>query len=95
MIVSQSRGSTLSWPDRWLVALLGPRGTATIVFALLAFYEFAGEEEQMLALSTMTVAVIGSFLLHGLGSGFVAERYARRAARPGPVEKASTTVATD
>lgn len=88
-------GSTLSWSDRWLVALLGPRGTATIVFALLAFYEFAGEEEQMLALSTMTVAVIGSFLLHGLGSGFVAERYARRAARPGPVEKASTTVATD
>lgn len=88
-------GSTLSWPDRWLVALLGPRGTATIVFALLAFYEFAGEEEQMLALSTMTVAVIGSFLLHGLGSGFVAERYARRAARTGAAEKASTTVAPD
>lgn len=88
-------GSTLTWPDRWLVALLGPRGIATIVFALLAFYDVSGEAEQMLALSTMTVAVIGSFLLHGLGSGFVAERYARRAARTGAAEKASTTVAPD
>ena len=66
-------------PQRDLTA--GPIGRTLLLFALLAFYDVSGEAEQMLALSTMTVAVIGSFLLHGLGSGFVAERYARRAAR--------------
>lgn len=79
-------GSSLRWSDRWLVALLGPRGIATIVFALLAFNDFGSDEFRVLALATMTVTVLGSLLMHGVGAGYAADRYQRHVQeeRPAP-----------
>jgi NhaP-type Na+/H+ or K+/H+ antiporter len=68
-------GSDLSQSDRLLVGAIGPRGTASIVFGLLAFNalddEFAGE-----TLYAMTITVIGSLVIHGLGSQLLAQRMA-------------------
>lgn len=74
-------GSSLSTPDRWLVAALGPRGVATIVFAMLAFNDVPDENAQGLILSTMVLTVVGSLLLHGVGAAYLAERHGRRAVR--------------
>ena len=50
--------------DRLLIGWLGPRGTAAIVFGLLAFNELGGENETVVLL-TMVVVVLGSVILHG------------------------------
>lgn len=71
-------GSSMPHDERRLVALLGPRGIATIVFALLAFNDFGDAEAQILTLSVMSVTVVGSLLLHGIGAPIIADRYARK-----------------
>ena len=52
-------GSPFSWRERLLIGWLGPRGTTSIVFGLLAFNVLAGDAERA-ALMTMVVAVLGS-----------------------------------
>lgn len=68
-------GSDFSRSDRLLVGAIGPRGTASIVFGLLAFNalddDFAGE-----TLYAMTITIIGSLVIHGLGSPLIAQRKA-------------------
>lgn len=68
-------GSDLSRSDRLLVGAIGPRGTASIVFGLLAFNalddDFAGE-----TLYAMTITIIGSLVIHGVGSSLIAQRMA-------------------
>ena len=68
-------GSDLSRSDRLLVGAIGPRGTASIVFGLLAFNalddDFAGE-----TLYAMTLTIIGSLVIHGVGSSLIAQRMA-------------------
>lgn len=56
-------GSTFSWRDR---LRLGPRGTTSIVFALLACNGLSGEPADF-ALITMVFTVFGSVVLHGAG----------------------------
>lgn len=68
--------STFSWQDRFLIGWLGPRGTASIVLGLLAFNVLSGDDETVVLL-TMVVVVLGSVLLHGLGSPITARRYGR------------------
>lgn len=65
--------STFTVQDRLLIGWLGPRGTAAIVFGLLAFNELGGENETVVLL-TMVVVVLGSVILHGAGSPLVARR---------------------
>jgi sodium/hydrogen antiporter len=67
-------GSRFSWRERLLVGLLGPRGTTSIVFGLLAFNVLAGDDERA-ALLTMVVAVLGSVVLHGVGAPAAARAY--------------------
>ncbi|MBF4562359.1 sodium:proton antiporter [Microbacterium sp. VKM Ac-2870] len=58
-------GSSVSWSSRTLVAIVGPRGTATIVFGLLAFNKLPDSEAYpVLAITVFTV--VGSILLHGV-----------------------------
>lgn len=63
--------------DRLLLGVLGPRGTASIVFGLLAFNELDGmvADETLYA---MTVTVLASVVLHGFGVSLVARRLDRR-----------------
>lgn len=70
-------GSRVPWRDRMLVALLGPRGIATIVFCLLAFADLPVAQDDAV-LPAMVLVVLGSFVLHGLGAPLVASLYARR-----------------
>lgn len=59
-------GSSATWWERTLLGLVGPRGTTSIVFGLLA-YNAVRDEDADLALSTMTIVLLGSVLLHGVG----------------------------
>ncbi len=60
-------GSTVQCGERILIGALGPRGTATIVFGLLA-YNALPDDEGTLVLSAMVVTVVGSILLHGVAA---------------------------
>ena len=69
-------GSAFSWPERLLIGWLGPRGTTSIVFGLLAFNALGGEYEHA-SLLTMVVAVLGSVVLHGVTGPAAAHAFAR------------------
>ncbi|MEV6066615.1 cation:proton antiporter [Nocardia sp. NPDC052001] len=67
-------GSHFSMRDRWLLAALGPRGTTSIVFGLLAFNGLSGESADLVLL-TLVFTVLGSILLHGAGVPLAARRH--------------------
>ncbi|MGO2049430.1 MAG: cation:proton antiporter [Microbacterium sp.] len=71
-------GSSVLRRDRVLIGSLGPRGTASIVFGLLA-YNALPDHEGTIVLSVMVVTVMGSILLHGLVAPLILRR--RGAAR--------------
>lgn len=59
-------GSGIRPRDRLLIGALGPRGTASIAFGLLAFNAFPpNSAEGDLVLDVMVVTVVASVLLHG------------------------------
>lgn len=67
-------GSKLSRRERVLVGVLGPRGTTSIVFGLLAFNKLpSGSTADNILVITVT-CVLGSVLLHGLGAGPLVRR---------------------
>ncbi|MER8185039.1 cation:proton antiporter [Kitasatospora sp. NPDC094015] len=72
-------GSGLDRADRMLLAWLGPRGLASIVFGLLAFISLAPDDGHAADLvgQVMTMTVLMSLVLHGLTYGPLAARYAR------------------
>ncbi|WP_234326996.1 cation:proton antiporter [Streptomyces sp. NRRL WC-3742] len=61
-------GSRLGRRERLMVAALGPRGTTSIVFGLLAFNALPDGTAANSALDSMVLVVLGSILLHGGGS---------------------------
>ncbi|MFD5829615.1 cation:proton antiporter [Lentzea sp. NPDC060358] len=62
-------GSALSQRERLQIGLLGPRGTTSVVFGLLAFNRLPeGPAADTILLVTVTV-VLGSVVLHGIGAG--------------------------
>jgi len=62
-------GSALSHRERLQVGLLGPRGTTSIVFGLLAFNRLPeGAAADTILLVTVAL-VLGSVALHGIGAG--------------------------
>ena len=69
-------GSRFTWQERLLLGWLGPRGTTSIVFGLLAFNVLADQAETA-ALLTMVVTVLGSVLLHGVGAPSAARAFTR------------------
>ncbi|MEV6205588.1 cation:proton antiporter [Kitasatospora sp. NPDC051914] len=70
-------GSGLHRADRLLLAWLGPRGMATIVYGLLAFNGLAPVDPHAADLvgQVMTMTVLMSLVLHGLTYGPLAARY--------------------
>jgi sodium/hydrogen antiporter len=76
-------GSRFCWPERLLIGWLGPRGTTSIVFGLLAFNVLDNEAETD-ALLTMVLVVLGSVVMHGLGAPAAARGYARWQPRMAP-----------
>jgi NhaP-type Na+/H+ or K+/H+ antiporter len=70
-------GSRMHRDDVLLIGWLGPRGLASIVFALLALDEL-GSPDGVFVASVITITVALSVLVHGLTAGPVAGWYARR-----------------
>ena len=64
-------GSPFSWLERLLLGAFGPRGTTSIVFGLLAFNELPTGDIENTVLLAMSLTVLGSVLLHGVGSSVV------------------------
>lgn len=76
--------SGLDVRDSLLVGWLGPRGLASIVFAILAVEALAPGDAKLVA-GTVTVTVVLSVFAHGLSAGPLARRYAAHApAAPPP-----------
>jgi NhaP-type Na+/H+ or K+/H+ antiporter len=73
-------GSGFSARERLLVGVLGPRGTTSIVFGLLAFNRLPEGGTADTILTITVTCVLGSVLLHGAGAE-PAKRFLRE---PGP-----------
>ncbi|WP_420750600.1 cation:proton antiporter [Rhodococcus sp. O3] len=70
-------GSDLSTRERRAIALLGPRGTASIVFGLLAWRGISDLEDASLVLYVMAATVLGSIAFHGFAVNRIGTGYAR------------------
>ena len=72
-------GARLGWPTVVLVAWFGPRGLASVVFALLALEEL-GSPTADRAVAVITITVLLSVVAHGATAEPLAARYAKRLA---------------
>lgn len=61
-------GSQLAGRERLLIALLGPRGTASVVFGLLAFNAIPDPDSAAIVIAGTVFLLGGSVLLHGIGT---------------------------
>ncbi|KAA2258887.1 sodium:proton exchanger [Solihabitans fulvus] len=80
-------GSGFSPRERLLVGVLGPRGTTSIVFGLLAFNRLPEGTVADNILNITVMCVLGSVLVHGLGAR-PATRLLMRTRKPGPATTA-------
>ena len=74
-------GAGLDRPTIALIGWFGPRGLASVVFALLALEEL-GSRAAGHAVAFITITVMLSVIAHGATADPLAARYARLAARP-------------
>jgi NhaP-type Na+/H+ or K+/H+ antiporter len=72
-------GSRLGWATVTLVAWFGPRGLASVVFALLALEEL-GNPVAGRAVAVIAITVVLSVVVHGVTAEPLAIRYAKRLA---------------
>jgi NhaP-type Na+/H+ or K+/H+ antiporter len=75
-------GTRLGWPTVTFVGWFGPRGLASVVFALLAL-EDLGEKAAAPAVTVISVTIVLSVLAHGGTAEPLAERYAAAVSRAG------------
>lgn len=71
-------GAGLDRPTVVFVGWFGPRGLASMVFALLAIEQLPEADVVGQALSVVTVTVLSSVVLHGLSAGPLGRRYVLR-----------------
>ena len=69
-------GTGMRWPTVTFIGWFGPRGLASVVFALIAFESDPGSGLRSV-LGTIAITVVLSVLLHGLTAGPFADRYGR------------------
>ncbi|EWT01621.1 sodium:proton antiporter [Intrasporangium oryzae NRRL B-24470] len=74
-------GSGLGRDTVLFVGWFGPRGLASLVFALIAFEELGPDAQQPLAVILLTVVL--SVIVHGLSAAPLADRFGRASARAG------------
>jgi NhaP-type Na+/H+ or K+/H+ antiporter len=67
-------GAKLGWAATAFVGWFGPRGLASVVFALLAL-EDLGEKAASLAVAVITATVLLSVIAHGISAEPLARRY--------------------
>jgi sodium/hydrogen antiporter len=72
-------GARLGWATVTLVAWFGPRGLASVVFALLALEELGGPTAGR-AVAVIAITVVLSVVVHGATAEPLAVRYAKRLA---------------
>ena len=68
-------GSGLRLPTVGFIGWFGPRGLASVVFAVLAIESIPSSPELRTVLATMVLTVLLSVLLHGISADPLAERY--------------------
>ena len=73
-------GAKLGWPTTAFVGWFGPRGLASVVFALLAL-EDLGEKAAGPAVAVITATVLLSVIAHGISAEPLARRYGAVSAR--------------
>ena len=78
-------GTRLGWPTYLFIGWFGPRGLASVVFALLAL-EDLGEHAAEPAVTVISITVLLSVIAHGATAEPLADRYAAALAGavPGP-----------
>ncbi len=74
-------GTRLGWATIALVGWFGPRGLASVVFALLALEELGGTAARG-AVAVITITVLLSVVVHGATADPLATSYAKRLPRP-------------
>ncbi|MFI5776058.1 cation:proton antiporter [Nocardia sp. NPDC051570] len=79
-VLAATIGSRFSRGERLLLGVLGPRGTTSIVFGLLAF-NVLGIDDGVMVVSAMAITVLGSIVLHGIGGPAASFTQAVRAER--------------
>jgi len=79
-VLAALTGARLDWATSILVAWFGPRGLASVVFALLALEEL-GRPTAGPAVAVITITVVISVVAHGATAEPLATRYANRLAR--------------
>ena len=84
-------GTRIPWRERVQLGWLGPRGTSSIVFGLLAF-NVLDMDDGVEALTAMVVTVLGSVLFHSDGSRAAVRKLSTALTRP---QKADPTGAHD
>lgn len=87
-------GARMDWSTVFFIGWFGPRGLASIVFALIALEELQGVPGPLDEIvATISLTVLLSVLLHGLSAQPLAERYAAtRQAEVEPVERPEPTL---
>lgn len=68
-------GTRFTFGERMLLGWLGPRGTSSIVFGLLALNALPSSAEKAVLMTTV-LTVIGSVVMHGIGAPLAARAYA-------------------
>jgi NhaP-type Na+/H+ or K+/H+ antiporter len=86
-------GSGLRAPSVVFIGWFGPRGLASVVFALLAVEDLEVDESLRTAVSTLALTVLLSVVLHGLSADLFATRYGAWVGRKRP--PAETAPATE
>jgi NhaP-type Na+/H+ or K+/H+ antiporter len=71
-------GTRLPPPTVAFIGWFGPRGLASVIFAVIAFEELHGEADRAVAIIGMTVLL--SVVAHGLSAKPLADRYAHAVA---------------
>jgi NhaP-type Na+/H+ or K+/H+ antiporter len=86
-------GSGLRAPSVAFIGWFGPRGLASVVFALLAVEDLEVDDSLRTAVSTLALTVLLSVILHGLSADLFATRYGAWVERQRP--PAETAPATE
>ena len=77
-------GARLGWATIALVGWFGPRGLASVVFALLALEELGGTAARgAVAVAVITITVLLSVIAHGATADPLATAYAKLVTHPG------------
>jgi NhaP-type Na+/H+ or K+/H+ antiporter len=86
-------GSGLRIPSVAFIGWFGPRGLASVVFALLAIEDLKVDDSLGTAVSTIALTVLLSVVLHGVTADLFATRYGAWVDRERP--RAETAPATE